>query len=131
MINNFIEWLSPSFYRPYLLADFYRGLEVSVVVVGLIVLVSSIDDLFIDLWYWMRELRRNVGKKRKYAPLTAEQVRSRVEQPLAIMVPAWLEFDVIAPMLENMVATLEYKNYITSVPTLGTDLVEQDNPITR
>lgn len=121
MINNFIEWLSPSFYRPYLLADFYRGLEVSVVVVGLIVLVSSIDDLFIDLWYWMRELRRNVGKKRKYAPLTAEQVRSRVEQPLAIMVPAWLEFDVIAPMLENMVATLEYKNYMIFVGTYCND----------
>jgi adsorption protein B len=37
------------------------------------------------------------------------------------MVPAWLEYDVIAPMLENMVGTLDYKNYYIFVGTYPND----------
>lgn len=99
-----------SLYWPYLIADYYRGLEIVTAVVGVIILLSSLDDLFIDGWFWLRELRRGLTVKRQYAPLSAEQLRAKREQPLAIMVPAWLEYDVIAPMLENMVSTLEYKN---------------------
>lgn len=37
-----------SLYWPYLIADYYRGLEVVTAVVGVIILLSSLDDLFID-----------------------------------------------------------------------------------
>lgn len=110
-----------SLYWPYLIADYYRGLEIVTAVVGVIILLSSLDDLFIDGWFWLRELRRGLTVKRQYAPLSAEQLRAKREQPLAIMVPAWLEYDVIAPMLENMVSTLEYKNYMIFAGTYQND----------
>jgi adsorption protein B len=53
--------------------------------------------------------------------LTPEQLRERPEQPLAIIVPAWLEYDVIAAMIENMVAVLDYRNYAVFVGTYVND----------
>lgn len=110
-----------SLYWPYLIADYYRVLEITAAIVGVIILLSSLDDLFIDGWYWVRRLYRRFTIKRKYAPLTAAEIRERPEQPLAIMVPAWLEYDVIAPMIENMVSTLEYKKYMVFVGTYKND----------
>ncbi|GGC03380.1 bacteriophage N4 adsorption protein B [Oxalicibacterium flavum] len=110
-----------SLYLPYLIADYYHYLELLTAVVGVVILLSSLDDIFIDVWYWVRQVYRKFTVSKRYAALTTEQLRSREEQPLAIMVPAWLEFDVIAPMLENMVSTLEYKNYMIFVGTYCND----------
>lgn len=110
-----------SLYWPYWLAHYYSVLEIATVIVGLIILVSSLDDLIIDLWYWSRRLYRKFTAERQYRPLTAEQLIARDEQPLAIMVPAWLEYDVIAPMIENMVTTLDYQNYVVFVGTYIND----------
>ena len=110
-----------SLYWPYFFADYYRGLEVVTAIVGVIILLSSLDDLFIDAWYWLRELRRSLTVKRRYTALSAEELRAKPEQPLAIMVPAWLEYDVISSMLETMVSTLEYKNYMIFAGTYQND----------
>ena len=110
-----------SLYWPYWLAHYYSFLEVATIVVAVLILISSLDDLFIDLWYWSRRLFRKFTVDRKYRPLTAEQLMARDEQPLAIMVPAWLEYDVIAPMIENMVSTLDYQNYVVFVGTYIND----------
>ena len=110
-----------SLYWPYWLAHYYSFLEISTLVVAVLILISSLDDLFIDLWYWSRRLFRKFTVDRKYRPLTARQLLDRDEQPLAIMVPAWLEYDVIAPMIENMVSTLDYQNYVVFVGTYIND----------
>ncbi|MDN3223797.1 glycosyl transferase family protein [Pseudomonas nunensis] len=110
-----------SLYWPYWLAHYYSFLEIATIVVAVLILISSLDDLFIDLWYWSRRLFRKFTVGRKYRPLTAEQLMARDEQPLAIMVPAWLEYDVIAPMIENMVSTLDYQNYVVFVGTYIND----------
>ena len=112
-----------SLYWPYLLADYYHYLEIATVVVGILIMLSSIDDLFIDAWYWVRRVYRalTINKRFKGKKLSAEQLRAKPEQPLAIMIPAWLEYDVIAPMLENMVGSLEYKNYSIFVGTYCND----------
>ena len=110
-----------SLYWPYWLAHYYSFLEISTLVVAVLILISSLDDLFIDLWYWSRRLFRKFTVDRKYRPLTADQLMARDEQPLAIMVPAWLEYDVIAPMIENMVSTLDYQNYVVFVGTYIND----------
>ncbi|WP_122664231.1 glycosyl transferase family protein [Pseudomonas viridiflava] len=110
-----------SLYWPYWLAHYYSFLEVATIVVAILILISSLDDLFIDLWYWSRRIFRRFTAGRKYRPLTAEQLIARDEQPLAIMVPAWLEYDVIAPMIENMVSTLDYQNYVVFVGTYIND----------
>lgn len=116
-----LKSLLDSLYWPYFLADYYHWLEIVTTIFGCVILVSSIDDLFIDIWYWLRQISRTISYKRKYRPLTVEQIREKPEQPLAIMVPAWLEYDVIAPMLETMVNTLEYKNYVIFVGTYCND----------
>jgi adsorption protein B len=110
-----------SLYWPYWLAHYYSVLEVATIVVGSIILISSLDDLIIDLWYWARRLYRKFTAERRYRPLTEQQLVERDEQPLAIMVPAWLEYDVIAPMIENMVSTLDYQNYVVFVGTYVND----------
>lgn len=110
-----------SLYLPYLLADYFRIIEWLTLFVGCAILISSLDDLFIDAWYWVRRVKRALVEDRKYTPLTVEQIRSQPEKPLAIMVPAWKEYDVIAAMLESMVATLEYKNYMIFVGTYQND----------
>ena len=108
-------------YWPYLLADYYAFLERVAAVTMCIILLSSLDDLFIDVWYWIREASRALTVKRRFAPLTAAQLRARSEQPLAIMVPAWMEYDVIAMMIESMVSTLDYRNYVIFVGTYIND----------
>lgn len=108
-------------YWPYVFADYYHWLEASSVIVGVLILFFSLDDLFFDFWYWYRQIYRYFTIRRQYKPLTAAQLRGKDEQALAIMVPAWLEYDVIALMLENMVSTVEYKNYMIFVGTYCND----------
>lgn len=110
-----------SLYWPYWLAHYYSYLEAATLVVAVIILISSIDDLIVDLWYWARRLYRKFTADRRYRPLTEAQLLERDQQPMAIMVPAWLEYDVIAPMIENMVATLDYKHYVVFVGTYIND----------
>ncbi len=110
-----------SLYWPYWLAHYYSFLEAATIVVAVVILISGLDDLIVDLWYWARRLYRKFTVKRKYRPLTAEQLLARDQQPLAIMIPAWLEYDVIAAMLENMVSSLDYQNYEIFVGTYAND----------
>ena len=110
-----------SLYAPYFVASYYSTLEVLIGIVSLIILVSSIDDLFIDAWYWTRRIWRSATVWRTHTPLEASQILARPEQPIAIMIPAWLEYDVIAPMLENMVNTLDYGTYTIFAGTYRND----------
>ena len=108
-------------YWPYLLAEYYRFLEYGTVVVAVIILVSCIDDLFIDAVFYLRAIKRYFTVRRRYQPLTTQQLYNRPEQHIAIMVPAWLEYDVIAAMIEGMVKTLDYRNYTVFVGTYQND----------
>ena len=105
----------------FLAANYYAALEVVAAMVAVLILISSLDDLFIDLWYWGRRLYRRFSIEPNHRPLTVAQLRERDEQPIAIMVPAWMEYDVIAPMIENMVAVLDYHNYVIFVGTYMND----------
>lgn len=105
------------------LANYYAALETVAAAVAVLILISSLDDLFIDIWYWVRESWRTltVKKRREYRPLTQQDLLQRPEQPLAIMVPAWAEYDVIAQMVENMIDVLDYREYIVFVGTYPND----------
>lgn len=105
----------------FLFANYYAALEIAAAVVALLILLSALDDLFFDLWYWSRRLWRRFTIERVRTPLTVEQLRQRDEQPIAIMVPAWMEADVIAQMIEDMVAVLDYRRYHIFVGTYVND----------
>jgi adsorption protein B len=108
-------------YWPFLLADYYAALEWMAVLVATITLISAVDDLIVDCWFWLRELYRALTIKLIYKPLTTEQLHQQEEQPIAIMVPAWDEQDVIAAMLENMMTVLDYRNFVVFAGTYVND----------
>jgi len=108
-------------YSGYYAAQYFELLQYCAGFVAVLILLSALDDLFIDLWYWAREAWRAATVKRAYRPLTVGQLQAREEQPLAIMVPAWLEYDVIAAMIEDMVRVLDYRNYMVFVGTYRND----------
>lgn len=106
-----------------IIAEYNSGLEVLAAILALVIFISSLDDLFIDLWYWSRRIfrRARVERDPKYRRLTVEQLRDREEQPMAIMVPAWQESDVIAAMVQNMVEVMEYRSYRVFIGTYPND----------
>lgn len=91
------------------------------VLVNLLIFVSSLDDAFVDAYFWIRSLHRKLTVRRKYPRLRLESLHERAEVPFAVMVPAWKEFDVIAKMIENTNATLEYKEFQIFVGTYVND----------
>lgn len=106
----------------YLVADYYACLDFAAMLVAVIIIISALDDLFIDAAYWVIRLERHFAKKEKsFNPLTIEQLVQQPEQHLAVMVPAWMEYDVIAAMIENMVEVLNYKKYTIFVGTYVND----------
>lgn len=95
-----------------LLANYVRVLEWATIVCAVIILISSIDDTMIDVYYWLRQAYRFVYlQSRGHKPLPITELVAKPEQPIAIMVPAWQESSVIGQMIENTVATLEYSSF--------------------
>lgn len=46
-------------------ASYYTALEHVAAVAAVIILISSIDDLFIDAWYWARKIYRKLTVERR------------------------------------------------------------------
>lgn len=95
--------------------------EVVTAIVIVVILASSLDDLFIDVRYWARRIAAPLGRRAAPAPITAQQARSCPEHPFVIMVPAWQESGVIGRMLEALVDRLEYANFMVFVGTYPND----------
>ena len=104
----------------YDFADYFIYIEYVTAVVALVIFISSLDDLFIDAWYWIQKAATRKSR-RSLRGLTLSELRTREEQPLAIMIPAWQEDDVIAKMLAQLVAVLDYRNYTIFVGTYVND----------
>lgn len=103
------------------LADYLYVLDVLTAITAVMILVSSLDDFFIDVYYWVRAAWRWAVVESRYSPLRIEQLQAKEESWLAIMVPAWKEYDVIAKMVENTLATMEYRNYVIFLGTYQND----------
>jgi adsorption protein B len=90
--------------------------------VGLSILFifSGLDDLFFDVWYWLRTCRRYF-KRRQYPPLTYEKLADHPEQMIAILVPCWHEANVIGTMLKHNVYSIDYQNYMIFVGVYPND----------
>lgn len=84
------------------------------------ILISGLDDFFIDVCYVVTEARRR-RRKALFPKVTEAEVRERPEQAIAIMIPAWQEHAVIAHMLRNTLGTLDYKNFDIFVGTYPND----------
>lgn len=102
-------------------ATYLYGLKLIALAVAVLILVSGIDDLFIDAYYWSRRLWRALTVYRSHPRLSADALYQPQEKPLAIMVPAWQETGVIGRMAELAATTLDYENYHIFVGTYPND----------
>jgi len=100
---------------------YFLLLNALIVVTAFVVLVSGIDDLFIDVCFWSKELVRILIRREPAQSVSAQDLRAKDERFFAIMVPAWQEADVIAHMIENTLQTLEYDKYVVFLGTYQND----------
>ena len=109
------------FIMPYLLL----GLQFLLMGLGIVFLISGIDELFIDCTYIFHKVYRWIFIRRKFPPLTEDQLLSPPEKSVAIMIPCWDESAVIRRMLDNTIKTINYSNYQIFVGTYPNDLKTQ------
>ncbi|MFC0446177.1 glycosyl transferase family protein [Pseudidiomarina halophila] len=101
------------------------GLKWLAIAVMVILFVFGLDDLFIDFYYWIRNLYRKLTIYRKYDYSDPDKLLAEPEKPLAIMVPAWQEVGVVDKMAANAAASLDYENYQIFIGTYPNDLETQ------
>ena len=80
------------------------------VMLAVLYIISGLDDLFFDGYYWIRYFWR-MWKTRHYEPLSYEKLTDLNEQSIAVMIPCWQEVNVIATMLKHNCYSIDYKNY--------------------
>lgn len=96
----------------YFFANYFYTLNVIGAIVATAMFVSALDDLFIDVYYWSYELYRKLFIHTKHPPLRVEQLLGKSQRYFAVMAPAWKEYDVIAGMIENTFATMNYDKFV-------------------
>lgn len=110
-----MDWLVDYF------STYLYGLKVIAITLAILMLISGIDDLFIDVVYWTRRLWRACTVYRKNEHLSYKELYKPEEKALAIMVPAWNETGVIGNMASLAANTLDYENYHIFVGTYPND----------
>lgn len=104
-----------------LFTSYLFGLKYIAIILSVMMLISGIDDLFIDTTYWCRRVWRSMTVYKRHAHLEHQALYQPEEKPLAIMIPAWHETGVIGPMAELAASTLDYENYHIFVGTYPND----------
>ena len=88
---------------------------------AILYLVGGLNDLFMDLVFYWKPLRKLVAQGRVNPIATPEELEGIPEQRIAIMVPAWDESAVIGAMLDSTCSRLDYRNYDIFVGTYPND----------
>ena len=95
----------------FAMAIWQLALREVLIIIAIGVLVSGLDDLFIDTVYFARTLWRRQTVYRRHVRASAESIRRCDPAPIAIIVPAWDEAAVIGAMLTDLVTRLDYPRY--------------------
>jgi len=85
-------------------------------VTAILLVVSGIDDFYLDLMYWLRR-----GKYKRNLP-DFNEMKRKPERPISIMIGAWQEHKVIGRTLKNALRNIEYTNYKIFVAVYPNDL---------
>lgn len=102
-------------------ASYLYALKFIAITLAVLILISGLDDLIIDVVYWVRRAWRAATIYRTYDRLDYRALYEPAEKPLAIMVPAWHETGVIGKMAALAATTLDYENYHIFVGTYPND----------
>src|SRR5215468_8009349 len=85
--------------KPFVL-QYLWYVEAATIVTAVLIALSSFDDVFVDIYYWMMKLRGSIGVNIANIP-PASEINAIPERPFAFIVPAWKEQDVIFSMLST------------------------------
>jgi adsorption protein B len=88
----------------------YDALYVFTFIVATFLLVSGLDDVGADLYYWFYYTFRR-KRLNRFQLLPTSTLHGTPEKPIAIFIPTWHEFDVIEQMLTRACTTIDYKSY--------------------
>lgn len=102
-------------------ATYLYGLKFVAIALAILMLISGLDDLFIDIVYWARHFIRRWTIYRQRGHMEYKTLYELEEKPLAIMVPAWRETGVIGSMAQLAAKKLDYENYHIFVGTYPND----------
>lgn len=95
----------------------WNGLALDLLVVlGVLYLVFGVEDLFVDLFAFLRRLKPKELSRRELAELDGLRQKS-----IAIVVPAWKESRIIRRMLEGNLSWIDYSNFHIFVGTYPND----------
>lgn len=97
------------------------GLKWLAIILATLMFILGLDDLFIDIVYWVRKLVRSFRVYGKHEHADEKRLFEVQEKPLAIMVPAWNEVGVVGEMARLAASTLDYENYQIFVGTYPND----------
>lgn len=86
-----------------------------------LVVAGGIDDLVVDGAYLTYRLRRRFWPDAGPHALGEDDLKTRPEQALAVMVPAWQEARVIAGMADNLLRSIDYGDYAVFVGVYPND----------
>ncbi|MBG0798651.1 phage adsorption protein NrfB [Methylocystis sp. L43] len=68
-------------------------------VFGVAIILYSLDDVLVDIIYWAMRISGTI--RAEQSQLSEQELLERPQRPLAVMVPAWREEDVIYDMLKT------------------------------
>lgn len=94
-----------------------RTLEITLLSLGFLFLLGSLDDLLIDLAHFLLGLR-----PRSVSRFEWDLWKKLPERPMAIMIPAWKEHSVLEAMVKTNLHRLAYRNYRFFVGVYPNDL---------
>ncbi len=92
---------------------------------AIIYCLGGLNDLFLDLVFYIKPLRRFVAQGRENPRCEEWELHSVPEKAVAILIPAWDESAVIGAMLESTCDRLDYANYDIFVGTYPNDEATQ------
>ncbi|MQR01156.1 glycosyl transferase family protein [Glaciimonas soli] len=105
-----------------LLATYWFCIAILLRIGIVIIFISSIDDIIIDVRYWLWRLFQHRNWRRDaHFPEYADELYQDPQQLIAIMIPAWQEAPVIQRMADYAARTFDYENYHIFVGTYPND----------
>jgi len=108
-----------------LVLNYLYFVEIVTLIAAVIIMVSSFDDLFVDILYWTSRVLGTAAAKSRDLP-DIEIIETLPERPIAIMVPCWMEHDVIFSMLSSNSRLLRYEKVHYFVGVYLNDPLTQD-----
>ncbi|MEE2567094.1 glycosyl transferase family protein [Hyphobacterium marinum] len=112
---------------------YWTGLSWLTAYAAVAIFISSTDDAFLDLYYWVLTGQRVLTQPFRYVPST-KKLHEMPQKKFAVMVPAWQESDVIVRMLMNTLSTMDYARfdiYVGVYPNDPATIAEVDAVVKR